>query len=182
MTQQNKTHTMVFTALMTAVLCIMGPLSLPIPISPVPISLTNLALYFICCLLGMKLGTVSYLLYLLLGFAGLPVFSGFTGGGAKLLGPTGGYLFGFIFMVLICGWCFEHTDNRIFQYAGMIAGTALCYLFGTAWLAYQAHLSFGAALAAGVIPFIPGDIAKMLIAALIAPELRKRVKAGVSID
>ena len=181
MTLKNKTHMMVFTALMTAILCIMGPLSMPIPVSPVPISLTNLALYFICCLLGMKLGTASYLLYLLLGFAGLPVFSGFTGGAAKLLGPTGGYLFGFIFMTLICGWFFEHTDKRILQFTGMLAGTAVCYLFGTAWLSRQANLSFGAALAAGVIPFIPGDIAKMLIAALIAPEIQKRIRKA-SID
>lgn len=177
---QNKTHIMVFTALMTAILCIMGPLSLPIPVSPVPISLTNLALYFICCILGMKLATASYLLYLLLGFAGLPVFSGFTGGAAKLLGPTGGYLFGFIFMTLICGWCFEHTDNRILHFMGMLAGTAVCYLFGTAWLSYQAGMSFGTALGAGVIPFIPGDLAKMLIAVLIAPEILKRVRAAAA--
>jgi biotin transport system substrate-specific component len=176
MTQQNKTHTMVFTALMTAVLCIMGPLSLPIPISPVPISLTNLALYFICCLLGMKLGTVSYLLYLLLGFAGLPVFSGFTGGGAKLLGPTGGYLFGFIFMVLICGWCFEHTDNRIFQFAGMIAGTALCYLFGTAWLVFQTSVTFTQALLYAVVPFLPGDIIKLILALPLGFQISKRLQ------
>ena len=79
---QSKTRSMVLAALMAAILCIMGPLSIAIPISPVPISLTNLVIYFSCFLLGTKMGTISYLIYLLLGFAGLPVFSGFTGGAA----------------------------------------------------------------------------------------------------
>ena len=178
MTSTVKTRTMVLTALMTALICVLGPLSLAIPVSPVPISLTNLAIYFVCYLLGARMGTVSYLLYLLIGFAGLPVFSGFTGGAGKLLGPTGGYLIGFIFMAIICGLVFERTHNRVLQFAGMAAGTAVCYLFGTAWLAAQAHLSFSAALGAGVTPFIPGDLIKMLLAVIIAPEIAKRLQAA----
>lgn len=76
----SKTRTMVLIAMMAAVTCILGPLSLSIPVSPVPISLTNLAVY----VLGMKLGTVSYLIYMLLGLVGLPVFSGFSEDTAKL--------------------------------------------------------------------------------------------------
>ena len=169
---------MVLAALMAAILCIMGPLSIAIPVSPVPISLTNLVIYFSCFLLGTKMGTISYLIYLLLGFAGLPVFSGFTGGAARVLGPTGGYLIGFIFMAILCGLCFERTHNRVVQFAGMVLGTAVCYLFGTAWLAFQADLSFSAALSAGVIPFIPGDLVKMAVTLLVAPELQKRLKAA----
>ena len=92
------TYAMAVTALMTAVTCILAPLS--IPIGPVPISLTNFAIYLSLYLLDWKKGTISYILYLLLGLVGLPVFSGFTGGIGKLAGPTGGYIIGFIPMAM----------------------------------------------------------------------------------
>ena len=94
-------QTMSLIGLMTALTCVLGPLAIPLPFSPVPISFTNLAVYLAVYVLGMKAGAVSYLVYLLLGMAGLPVFSGFTGGFGKLAGPTGGYLIGFIFMAVI---------------------------------------------------------------------------------
>ena len=81
---------------MTAVTCILGPLSLPLPFSPVPITLTNFAVFLSIYILGMKYGTISLLIYLALGTIGLPVFSSFSGGLGKLAGPTGGYLFGFV--------------------------------------------------------------------------------------
>ena len=84
---RSKTYEITMTALMAAVTCILAPLS--IPIGPVPISFTNLAIYLSLYLLGWKKGTISYLIYLLLGLVGLPVFSGFTGGPSKLAGPTG---------------------------------------------------------------------------------------------
>ena len=77
------TFQMTLIAVMAAITCILGPLSIPIPISPVPISLTNLAIYLTVCLLGWKFGTISYLIYLLIGIAGLPVFSGFSSGFCK---------------------------------------------------------------------------------------------------
>ena len=163
-------------ALMTAITCVMGPFSIPIPISPVPISLTNLAIYFITCIIGWKLGTLSYLLYLCIGIVGLPVFSSFSSGFGKLLGPTGGYLIGFIFLAVISGICFEKTNNRIFQIIGLILGTAVCYLFGTVWLCYQAGLTFYQGLWAGVIPYIPGDLVKIVLAVLFAPVIRKRLE------
>ena len=178
MNSANKTKSMVITALMAAVICVLGPLSLTIPISPVPISLVNLAIYFSCYILGMKLGTISVILYLLIGFAGMPVFAGFTAGAGKLLGPTGGYLVGYVFIALICGFAFEHSKGRATELLGMILGTCACYLFGTAWLAYQASLGFGAALAAGVIPFIPGDLVKIVIALVAAPMLVRRLHAA----
>ncbi len=98
------TRQMTIIALMTAVTCILGPLSIPLPFSPVPISFTNLAIYFSVFVLGTYSATVSYLVYLLIGMVGLPVFSGFSGGFGKLAGPTGGYLVGFIFMALIAGF------------------------------------------------------------------------------
>ena len=83
-------YQMAAAALMTALMCALGPLS--IPIGPVPISLTNFVIYIAIYLLGTKSGTISYCLYLLIGMVGLPVFSGYSGGLSKLAGPTGGYL------------------------------------------------------------------------------------------
>ena len=164
-------------ALMAAVICILGPLSIPLPVSPVPISFTNLAIYFAVILLGWKRGTISYILYLLIGLVGIPVFSGFTGGLGKLVGPTGGYLIGFIFMAVIAGWFIEKFEGKLVMYfVGMVLGTIVTYGFGTVWLAYVAGMSFKAALVAGVLFYIPGDIAKMIIAVLIGGTIRKRLK------
>ena len=169
------TFQMALIAVMAAITCILGPLSIPIPVSPVPISLTNLAIYLTVCLLGWKFGTISYLIYLLIGIAGLPVFSGFSSGFAKLLGPTGGYLIGFIPMAIIAGIVIDKFTNRGIQILGMIVGTAICYAFGTAWFCFQAGYTVGAALAVCVIPFIPADLCKMVIAMIIGPMVRKRL-------
>jgi biotin transport system substrate-specific component len=170
-----------FVAMMAAVMCVVGPFSIPLPMSPVPISLTNLVIYFAAYLLGARAGTLSCAIYLLLGFAGLPVFAGFTGGASKLAGPTGGYLIGFIFLALICGVFAEKFRGvRLWYVVGMTLGTAVLYAFGTVWLAYQANLTFGAALFAGVIPFIPGNIAKIIIVAVICRPARRLMARAVT--
>lgn len=176
-----KITTLVLIGLMAAITCIMGPFSIPLPFNLVPISLTNLVIYFTMYILGMKKGTISYCIYLLIGLVGLPVFSAFTGGAGKLLGPTGGYLIGFIFLALISGFFIDKWGNNMWLcMTGMVLGTIVCYIFGTIWLAYQAHMNFEAALWAGVIPFIPGDVIKMIMAMLLGPQIRNRLrKAGV---
>ena len=79
-------------------------------------------------------------------------------------------------MALICGWAIDHFSCKLVpSFIGMLLGTVVCYAFGTAWLAYQANLTFMAALAAGVLPFIPGDLAKMVIAAVLGPQIRRRL-------
>lgn len=164
-------------ALMTAVTCVLGPLSIPIPVSPVPISFTNLAIYLTVMLLGWKRGTISYIVYLFIGLVGVPVFSAFTAGPQKLLGPTGGYLIGFIFMAIIAGLFIEKFDGKIPMYfVGMVLGTIVTYAFGSAWLAYEAGMTFKAAIVAGVLFYIPGDVAKMIIAAVLGGVIRKRLK------
>lgn len=85
--EKSKIYGLSMTAVMAAVTCVLAPMS--IPIGPVPISFTNLAIYLSLYLLGWKRGTVSYLVYVLIGMVGVPVFSGFTGGMGRLLGPTG---------------------------------------------------------------------------------------------
>ena len=106
----SKTRNMTVCAIMAALMCILGPMS--VPIGPIPISLTNLVIYLTVYLLGTKKACISYLVYMLLGAVGLPVFSGFAGGIGKLAGPTGGYLVGFIFMTVICGVIMERFQRK----------------------------------------------------------------------
>ena len=168
------TYAITVTALMTAVTCILAPLS--IPIGPVPISLTNLAIYISLYLLGWKRGTISYLIYLLIGLVGIPVFSGFTGGPAKLAGPTGGYIIGFIAMAIIAGLVIDHFHQPWLQLIGMIVGTIICYVLGTAWFCFEAKTTVSGALSICVLPFIPGDLIKMIIAMLIGPAIKKSLR------
>ncbi len=162
-------------ALMTALFCVLGPMS--IPIGPIPISFTNLVFYLTVYLLGTKLGTISYLVYLLLGTAGLPVFSGYSGGLAKLAGPTGGYLVGFILMGIVSGIAIKKCHGKpLFSILGMAAGTVIAYLFGTVWYSIEASCSVWAALCACVFPFLLGDAVKILLAAQIGPLIRKALQ------
>lgn len=170
------TQNMVIIGLITAITCIIAPFSIPLPFSPVPITLTNLVLYISPYILGTKKSTISYIIYLLLGTVGLPIFSGFAGGLGKLVGPTGGYLIGFIFLVAITGIFVEKCgSHRALVLIGMILGTAVCYIFGTFWLAKQLEMTFMAALAVGVTPYLIGDFVKMIIAICIGPVLRSRL-------
>lgn len=173
--RNSKTYALTATALMTGVTCILSPMALPI--GPVPISLTNFIIFLTIYLLGWRKATISLLLFLLLGFAGLPVFSGFVGGPAKVLGPTGGYLVGYIPMTVIAGILIERTKSRPVHMLGMIIGTAVLYTFGTAWFCFQANYTVSAALAVCVFPFIPADLIKMLLAMSLGPVIRKRIGA-----
>lgn len=171
--------TIALIAVMTAVTCVLAPLSLPI--GPVPISLTNLAIYFGLYILDVKKESLSYIVYMLIGLAGLPVFSNFTGGVGKLFGPTGGYIIGFLPMAVIAGIFIDRTNGKLLpSLLGMVLGTVICYALGTIWLAYQANMDFKAALFAGVIPFIPGDLIKMVLAAVLGPKIKRQLrKAGI---
>lgn len=162
---------MAMIGLMTAITCVLAPMA--IPIGPVPISLTNLVLYFSLYLIGTKFTLVSYVIYLLLGLVGLPVFSGFTGGPAKLAGPTGGYLIGFLLMIWIAGIFITRSNGKKWiDLSGMIIGTAAVYAVGTVWLSVQSGMDFRAALFAGVIPFLPGDAVKILLALFQGRKIR----------
>lgn len=168
------TKDMAMIAVLTAMTCVLAPLSLPI--GPVPISLTNLVIYIGLYVLGTKKETVSYVVYMIIGLVGVPVFSGFTGGPGKLVGPTGGYIIGFVPMAIIAGLVIDkYADKKWASFLGMVVGTIVCYALGTAWLAIQAQMDLKAALFAGVIPFIPGDVTKMIIAMILGPVLRKRI-------
>jgi biotin transport system substrate-specific component len=171
------TKEMAITALMTAIIAILGPWAVSIPISPVPITLCTMGIYFVLYVLGLKLGTVSVILYVLLGAFGVPIFTNFSGGFGKLLGPTGGYIIGYVFLALICGLFLERFPDKLEMHiAGFVLGTLVLYLFGTLWLGYQMHLTFQAALMIGVVPYIPGDVGKLLIAMALGMPLKKQLK------
>ena len=178
-TNISKVSQMAVIGVMTAIICILGPLSIPVGL--VPISFTNLAIYITLYILGTRKGVISTILYLLIGLVGVPVFSGFSSGAPKLFGPTGGYLIGFIFMALIAGYFIDNFPGKWYlSVIGMIFATGICYIFGSGWLAYQANISVKAALAIGVFPFILGDLAKIILVACIGPKIRKRLaQAGL---
>ena len=174
--KKNSTSTMAVVALMTAVLCVLAPFS--IPIGPIPISLATFGLYLSIIILGRKRAVWVCLMYLLIGFIGLPVYSGFSGGPAKLLGPTGGYLIGYVFLTFIAGFFVDKfSKNRCLCLLSLAIGTAACYILGTAWLSYQMGLAFREAFMIGVVPFLPGDVVKIVAAVWIGLKIKKQIRS-----
>lgn len=173
----DRTRKYLITALMSAVIMILSPFSITIPISPVPISLSTLSIYLASYILGSKYAAISTMLYVLLGIIGLPVFTGFTGGVAKVLGPTGGYIISYVFLAIIAGSVIEKNyNNKVICFLGMFLGTIVLYIVGSLWLAFVMSISFRAALFAGVIPFIPGDIVKMIVVLFLGDRIRVILK------
>ena len=130
-------------------------------------------IYFTVYVLGLWVGTGSLLIYLLLGAVGLPVFSGYVGGMGKLLGPTGGYIVGFIFLALIGGAVVEISKrNIIISMLGFVAGTAILYLFGTVWFVHLVKCSYSYALTVCVYPFIVFDLVKIVVGTLLGKAVR----------
>lgn len=168
------------TAMITAVICIIGPVT--VPIGPVPLSLVSLGIYLAVILLGKKRAIVSVLLYLFIGFSGIPVFSGFSSGPGKLLGPTGGYLAGYLFLVWIAGSCMEAEKKKVKRkgrmFISLLLGTVVMYIPGAVWMAVQTGLEIKTAIFSGVLLFIPGDLLKMHIAVLLGERLKRWLNSG----
>ena len=172
------TRLMTLTAMLTALLCILGPLTLPL--GPVPLSLATAALMLTALLLGPGRAALCCALYLLMGLTGLPVFSGFTGGIGALLGPTGGFLLGYLPMTALCGWLCRRASAVWQRALAFLLGTALLYLTGTAWYCWQSGAEITAALTVCVLPFLPGDGVKILDVALGGGGIKGRLeKAGL---
>jgi biotin transport system substrate-specific component len=166
------TKTITMCGLMAAVCCILGPLS--IPIGPVPISLTVVAVFLCVYVLGMVKGTIAYIVYLLLGAVGLPVFSNFEGGFQKIVGPTGGYLVGFIFMALISGFFIERfpVSKWYLHAVGMVLGLSVCYVLGTIYFMAITHMGLKESLGLCVIPFLPFDMVKIAVCIVVGCGLK----------
>lgn len=172
---------MVFTAIMAALICIAAPFSIPVGL--VPISLATFAVYLAGGLLGSKRGALAVVVYILIGAVGLPVFSGFSGGLAKLLGVTGGYIIGYVPCALLSGLLYDRTKRVWTLPIGMVLGTLACYLFGTVWFLVSTAegaitgASAAAAIMTCVVPFLPGDAIKIAAACALAMPLRARLGA-----
>lgn len=144
--------------------------SIPLSFTPVPITLQTLVVVLVGAALGSRRGALAMLLYLAEGTQ-LPVFA-YGGGIAYLLSaPTAGYLWSYPFTAFVVGWLCQRGLDRKFLTAvlAMLVGTLIIYAFGVSWLALNTHLSLYKALLAGMIPFIPGDLIKILIAAALLP-------------
>jgi len=153
-------------SLMTA---LAAQISIPLPFTPVPITGQTFAVLLGGALLGSRRGALSILLYLGEGAAGLPVFAGGTGGFARFIGPTGGYLIGFVVAAYLVGALAERGWDRRFWRAvvAMLIGEGAIYLFGLLWLAR--FVPSGKVFSLGMLPFLPGDLIKLILAATALP-------------
>jgi biotin transport system substrate-specific component len=145
-----------------------GLAQVAIPLWPVPITGQTLAVLLVGASLGASRGAISMIVYALAGLVGLPVYSDHTAGAAVLLGPTGGYIVGFVLAAAFTGWLAERRWERRFL-AGMVAfvaGSVVVFLVGLPWLQVSLGLTWPETLAGGLYPFIIGGIIKAVIAAL----------------
>jgi biotin transport system substrate-specific component len=152
----------------SAVVALAAQVSLRLPFSPVPVTGQTLAVLLVGALLGSRRGALSMVAYLCQGLMGLPVFAAGASGPAYALGPTGGYLVGFIAAAYVSGWLAERGWDRHVASAAlaMLAGNAVLYALGLSWLAVYAGRQ---TLALGLLPFVAGDVAKLALAAILLP-------------
>jgi biotin transport system substrate-specific component len=171
---------MAYSAMFGAITAVGAYIVIPLPL--VPITLQTFFVSLAPALLGGALGALSQIIYVLIGVIGLPVFAGGKAGFGVLIGPTGGYLVGFIVGAYIIGKLIElkEAPGFLWMVSAMIIGHIALYALGVAQLMVVAKLSFGKAVAVGVIPTLPGGIIKILAAAFIAGRLRERIKIPVS--
>lgn len=179
MSKKFSTKELTATALMTAIMCIFGPLT--VPIGPIPVSLTNFVICFSAYIFGAKGTLRSYIIYFLLGLIGLPVFSGFGSGLGKILGPTGGCLIGFFITAFLAGVAAEKINIRVLRLIVVYLTMLPTYTLATLWYAYSTDTALLASFAVCVVPFILIDFAKVVVCELIAPVIKFRLnKTAVS--
>jgi biotin transport system substrate-specific component len=141
-----------------------------IPLWPVPLTLQTLGVLFTGAVLGSRRGALALLLYLTEGMLGLPVFAGGASGVGYMLGPTGGYLVGFVVAAGVVGWLAQRGWDRRLVWAAvaMVIGNVIIYVCGVAWLAVFLGDLWGA-LVKGMLLFVVGDLIKIAVAALTLP-------------
>ncbi len=166
-----KTKNLARIALGAAALTLCAWIAIP---TPVPFTLQSMAVLTVAALLGERLGCASVAVYLLLGAIGAPVFSGFRGGVQALLGPTGGYLVGFLLCAFASGWAAQRTKFRWVLTAGMAVGMLACYGFGTLWYSLlYANGGVKTILLTCVLPFLLPDAMKLVLSVLLVCRIRK---------
>lgn len=169
-----KIKNMLYCALFACLVTILAQIQIALP-TLVPINLQTLGIYLVSLLLKPKLAFISILVYVFMGAIGLPVFSGFSGGLASILGPSGGYIFGFPIMALVTSLIVKRNQKLLFKIIALIIGTAVCYLIGTLWFIYTTNTSLVSALTMCVIPFLPGDTLKIIISIILTNRLNNKI-------
>lgn len=177
---KSNTYDLAMTAVMAAVIAVAAPFSIP-AWGEVSFTLCTFVLYLSPYILGWKRAAIAALVYILMGMVGMPVFSNFKAGLGVLAGPTGGYILGYIPMVIVSGLIIKtFARKRVIHLGGMILATAVLYAFGTALFCAQTGSALERALLVCVIPFIPFDLGKMAAAVWLGPILRERLaKANI---
>ncbi len=177
MTKRIETRQLVYIALMAVLIAACAWIT--VPVGPVPFTLQTFGVFCALALLGGRNGTLAVLVYLALGAVGAPVFSGFSGGVGRIVGPTGGYMIGFVAAGLIY-WAAERFFGKrtLVQAASMIAGNLASYVLGTAWFmaVYPSKPGFAAAVGMCVLPYVIPDLVKIVCALLLAKALKGRIR------
>lgn len=168
---KNKTSDLTLTALFAVIICVCSWLSIP---SAVPFTLQTFAVFLALLVLGGKRGTTAILLYILLGAVGLPVFHSFTGGIGILIGPSGGYITGFLLLSLTYWLITKKAGEKLWIKAlALLAGLLLCYISGCAQFALVTDTSVKSAAFTCVLPFILPDTIKLILSVLFSVKLSK---------
>jgi len=179
--KKGNTYQYVLAAFGAAIIAVLAQVTIPLPL--IPITGQTLAVGIVVTILGTRIGTLSVLLYILLGATGLPVFSGMSGGLGILVGPTGGYIVGFLATAIMMGLYLDKfgitfTHAIIANIMGMIITLA----FGTVWLKIVADYTWTAAFLGGAAPFIVVGIVKAVLAAWIGVIVRRRLERAHLIE
>lgn len=171
---QNNTREMTKMALMVALNCISAYIIIPLPFSLSPIALQTLVVNLTGYVLNAKQAAMTMLAYLLVGLAGVPVFTGGSAGPGKLFGPTGGYLFGFaLWAVLLAYLRGQEYSFKRYALIGCVIGVPFIYVFGVVQLQLITNMGWSKAVMTGALPFIPLDIVKCCTAAYIAGPINR---------
>ncbi|HGJ64931.1 TPA: biotin transporter BioY [bacterium] len=150
-----------------------------IPFYPVPLTLQVFFVLLSGSILGKKLGALSQIIYIGMGAIGAPVFHNLTGGLGILLGPTGGFLFGFIVGAYVSGIFYEKFNNDKIRFCGLLSSLIPIYLIGVIWLSFVTGMPIQKAVLIGGIPFIPGDIVKSLMVLFVEKKTRSYIQLNL---
>jgi biotin transport system substrate-specific component len=156
---------------------LLAQVAIPVPGSPVPVTGQTLAVLLIGTTYGARLGLMTFATYLLAGVAGAPIFAGSTHGIEKVIGATGGYLVGMLVASLLLGYLADRKADQKFKtsFPALLFGDAVIFFFGLSWLHYSLDLSWSATFAAGLTPFIFGEILKIAITATSLPLIWRKI-------
>ena len=176
--QRRTTKAIVFTALFAALTAACAFISIPVPGTPIPIVLQNMMVVLCSLILGPFLGTVSTVVFILCGLLGLPMFNGGTGGFAKLMSPTGGFIIGYAISSLTAGLILgkpkqDGKKHAVRTVLAALLGFAVMYVPGVLHFMHSMNKTFQETLALCVIPYLPGDLIKAIICILISFPLRR---------